>query len=170
MSKLNQLDYLVIHCTDTPAGKAYYADDIIRWHTTPVHLRGRGWSRPGYNDMIYLNGALVNLIPFNTDDFVDLWEVANGAEGINGRSRHIVYVGGKDPLKGTPLDTRTDAQKETMEIYVKYLLKRHPQIQILGHNQSPRAKGKACPCFDVPEWLRQIGIPKKNIFPVTLHP
>lgn len=166
MSNLNLLDYLFIHCSDTPAGKVFTKDDIIRWHTNPVHLKGRGWNRPGYADLVYLDGQLVNLIPFNTDDFVDLWEVSNGVEGLNGRSRHICYIGGcdKDDLK-KKVDTRTDAQRYTLEIYVKYTIMRHPNIQVLGHCQAPSAKGKACPSFDVPSWLREINVPEKNIYP-----
>ena len=46
-------------------------DDIIRWHTNPKHLGGRGWNRPGYSDIIYLDGELINIIPFNQDGDVD---------------------------------------------------------------------------------------------------
>jgi N-acetylmuramoyl-L-alanine amidase len=167
MSKLNFLNFLVIHCTATPIGKAFTKDDIIRWHTNPLHLGGRGWSRPGYSDIVYLDGSLVNLIPYNTDDFVDLWEISNGVEGINGRSRHIVYVGGMDKENKIPQDTRNEEQKETLEIYVKYTIKRHPEIQVLGHYQAPNAKGKACPSFNVPEWLESIGVQSNNIYPAT---
>jgi N-acetylmuramoyl-L-alanine amidase len=163
MSKSESLHYLVIHCTATAKGKPYTKDDVLRWHTAPKHSGGRGWTRPGYSDMIYLDGKLVNLIPFNTDDIVDPWEISNGIEGINGKSRHIVYVGGLDTEGKKSMDTRTDIQKHTMEVYVKYMVLRHPDIKIFGHNQALTANGKACPSFNVPEWLRQIGIGEKNI-------
>lgn len=164
MSKIN---YFVIHCTATPLGKHFTKDDIIRWHTTPVHLGGRGWNRPGYSDIIYLDGQLVNIIPYNTDDTVDLWEISNGATGINGISRHCVYVGGMDAENKKPMDTRTEAQRKTLEVLVKYNVLRYPHIQVMGHYQAPNANGKACPSFEVPEWLREIGIDEKNIFPLT---
>lgn len=164
MSNLQKLSFLVIHCTATPAGKVFTKDDIIRWHTNPKHLGGRGWNRPGYSDVIYLDGRLVNLIPYNTDDYVDLWEISNGVEGINGKSRHIVYVGGMDEKGNLPQDTRTPEQNDTLEVYIRYTLKRHPDIQILGHYQAPNAKGKACPSFVVPDWLESINIPAKNIY------
>jgi N-acetylmuramoyl-L-alanine amidase len=172
MSKLNKLNYLVIHCTATPENMAVTKDDIIRWHTLPKHQGGRGWNRPGYSDIIYLDGTLSNILPFNTDDFVDLWEVSNGAEGINGNSRHIVYAGGLDAeaFKNNvklPKDTRTEFQKHTLEVYVQYTILRHPDIQILGHYQAPSAKGKPCPSFNVPEWLREIGVPDKHIYPLA---
>ncbi len=160
---MGKLKYLVIHCTDTPEEREVTKDDIIRWHTNPKHLGGRGWNRPGYSDIIYLDGELVNIIPFNQDGDVDGWEISNGARGINGVSRHIVYVGGKDKANKKSKDTRTDEQKITLETYVKFMLLRHPQIQILGHYQAP-GSGKTCPNFDVPEWLASIGVADKNSY------
>lgn len=160
----NKLNYLVLHCTATPEGRPVTKDDIIRWHTNPVHLGGRGWNRPGYADMVYLNGDLVNVIPFNTDDFVDQWEISNGVVGLNGNSRHIVYAGGMDKENKSPKDTRTKEQLEALEVYVKYTIKRHPKILVLGHNEAPNAHGKACPSFNVGEWLRSIGVADVNIY------
>jgi len=160
----NTLDFLVLHCTDTPEGKAFYKDDVIRWHTSPVAKGGRGWKTPGYSDMIYLDGSLVNLVPFNTDDTVDPWELTNGVKGLNARARHLVYVGGSDNKTRKPKDTRTSAQRYALEIVVKEAVLRHPRILVMGHYQAPSAAGKACPSFEVPAWLRSIGIPESNIF------
>jgi len=162
---------LIIHCTATPKGRHVDADDIIRWHTSSKEMGGRGWSRVGYSDMIYLDGELINLTPFNQDSKVDNWEMTWGAKGMNAVSRHVVYVGGLEYDYETPLDdddqpgymaadTRTEAQLHAMEIYVKYMILRHPHIKVAGHNQFA---AKACPSFNVPKWLRSIGIPEKNI-------
>lgn len=160
---MGKLNYLVIHCTASPEGKELTKDDIIRMHTNPKHLGGRGWNRPGYSDIVYLDGELVNIIPFNQDEQVDPWEISNGVRGINGNSRHVVYVGGVDESGEKPKDTRTKEQKSTLETYVKFMVLRHPHIQVLGHNQAPGAS-KACPSFDVPKWLESIGISEKNIY------
>lgn len=160
----NKLNYLVIHCTATPEARPVSKDDIIKWHTSPVSQGGRGWSRPGYADIIYLDGQLINIVPFNTDDIVDPFEITNGATGMNGTSRHVVYAGGMDHDNKLPKDTRTKSQSETLELYVKYTIKRHPDIQILGHNEAPNANGRACPSFNVAQWLRAIGIQEKNIY------
>ncbi len=56
---MGKLNYLVIHCTASPEGAALTKDDIIRMHTNPKHLGGRGWNRPGYSDIVYLDGELV---------------------------------------------------------------------------------------------------------------
>lgn len=144
------LKYLIIHCTDTPAGRSVSRQDIERWH-----LEERGWSRVGYADMIHLDGIIENLTPYNTDDFVDPWEITNGAYGFNRIGRHVVYVGGGDET-----DTRTFEQLEALEAYVKQTIKNHPQIKVVGHNQ---LSNKSCPSFDVPSWLRGICVDKKNI-------
>ena len=162
-----KLKYLVIHCTATPEGREVTREDILHWHTSPKRKGGRGWKRPGYSDMIYLDGRLVNLLPFDQDHEVDPWEITNGVRGINGISRHVVYVGGVDAKSRSPKDTRTKAQKKVLEIYIKYMLLRHPNIHVLGHYEAPNAN-KACPSFDVPNWLQEIEIPRKNIFNQTL--
>ena len=165
-----QLTHLIIHCTATPAGRAVSADDIVRWHTSSKSMGGRGWSRVGYSDMIYIDGELINLTPFNYDQKIDNWEMTWGAKGMNARSRHCVYVGGLIHDPDAPADediealmaadTRTDSQKYTMEIYVKYMILRHPDIKIAGHYDF---SAKACPSFNVEKWCRSIGIPEKNI-------
>jgi len=130
-----------------------------------ANIRGRGWDRLGYSDMIHLDGCLENLTPFNQDNKVDPWEITWGAYGINSKSRHIVYVGGlreeviDDHWEAA--DTRTKAQVEALGIYYKYMILRHPDILIVGHNDFSE---KACPCFDVSSFCREIGISEKNIY------
>lgn len=170
----NELQLLVIHCTETPKGRNISSDDIRTWHTSPKP-KGRGWSRVGYSDMIHLNGFIENLTPYNFDNTVDPWEITNGAAGFNSISRHIVYVGGLDVSEEfitipeedieyehlTYADTRTKEQLYAMEIYVKYMILRHPNIKIAGHGQ---LSNKACPCFDVKKWALSVGISLKNIY------
>lgn len=147
--------YLVIHCTATPKGREVSADEIRRWHTAPISQGGRGWKQVGYTDMVHLDGRVERLVDNNEDAQVDPWEVTNGAAGYNSMSRHIVYVGGCDKA-GKPKDTRTEAQREALKHYVEDFHARFPQVKIVGHHElNP---GKACPSFDVPTWLRSIGI------------
>jgi len=94
-----------------------------------------------------------------------------GAKGFNARSRHFVYVGGLKYVEVSddegmirtiePADTRTEEQLDTMEVYVRYMIKRHPTIRVLGHN---KVANKACPCFDMAEWCRSIGVQERNIY------
>ena len=90
----------------------------------------------------------------NEDGNVDPWEITNGAAGYNSVSRHIVYAGGCD-ANMQPKDTRTAEQKEALKKYVLDFHARHPDVRIVGHNQ---LAAKACPSFDVPQWLATIGI------------
>ena len=149
-----RLKYLVIHCTQTPEGREVSSADIRRWHTEPVSKGGRGWKQVGYTDMIHLDGTVERLVKNNEDAEVDPWEITNGAKGYNAVSRHVVYVGGCDELMH-PKDTRTAAQLAAMARYVQDFHQRFPDVEIIGHNQ---VSAKDCPCFDVPEWLKTIGI------------
>lgn len=183
-----RIKYLVIHCTATPEGRPVYPDDIERWHTDPcelpggkfrykgktynsvqelplevqpAHRRGRGWKQIGYRDIILLTmGLLINMVRHNDDDIVDPWEITNGVAGINDVSAHVVYVGGCDKDMN-PKDTRTREQKETLKQYVRAFIARHPHIKVAGHNQFA---AKDCPSFDVPAWLRDIGVAEENIY------
>ncbi len=150
-----ELKYLVIHCTATPEGREVTADEIRAWHTAPPP-KGRGWRQVGYTDIIHLDGKVERLVENNEDAWVDSWEITNGASGYNSVSRHIVYVGGCDKNM-QPQDTRTPQQLEALKHYVLNFHAEHPEVKIFGHCDLPGVN-KACPSFDVPEWLKSIGI------------
>lgn len=150
-----RLEKLVIHCTATPAGRAVTGDDIRHWHLSPVTQGGRGWRQVGYTYLIRLDGSIEQLVANNNDDVVDPWEITNGAAGHNATSMHIVYAGGVARDGRTPADTRTPAQRLTLERFVRDFHARHPHAAIVGHNQ---LAAKACPSFDVPAWLKSIGL------------
>ena len=151
-----KMKYLVIHCTATPEGRPVTSAEIRHWHTDPVSKGGRGWNQVGYTDMIHLDGRVERMVKNNEDANVDQWELTNGAAGYNSISRHIVYVGGLATDGKTPKDTRTAAQTTAMINYVRDFHNRFPQIRIVGHHDlNP---GKACPSFDVQQWLLSIGI------------
>lgn len=182
-----KLAYLIVHCTDTPEGRMVYPSDIREWHLSPcvdtasgmlIYMgniyaadsdlpvevrgkRGRGWRQVGYSDMVLPNGSVHNLVPYDNDDEVETWEITNGVKGINSVARHIVYVGGRSKSNRLPKDTRTQAQRDALALYAKRTIAQYPNIKIGGHNQWAN---KACPSFDVPEWLRSIGTPEKNIY------
>ena len=159
-----ELKYLIIHFSATHEGREYSVDDVIGWHMNPPPA-GNGWAKPGYSDLFHLDGSISNMTPFNTDNKVDPWEISFGAAGQNSHSRHICYIGGlREEVideHWEPADTRTDAQLYAMEVYVRYMILRHPNIKIAGHNQFSK---KTCPGFSVPKWCRSIGIPEKNIY------
>jgi N-acetylmuramoyl-L-alanine amidase len=79
----------------------------------------------------------------------------NGVENYNAHAIHISYMGGVDKDGKTPKDTRTAAQKETMEQLIKEYMLKYPKAQILGHRDFPKV-AKACPSFEVKQWLKEI--------------
>lgn len=152
---MQKLKYLVLHCTATPEGREVSSSDIRHWHTDPVSKGGRGWKQVGYTDMIHLDGKVERLVKNNEDANVDPWEITNGVAGKNSVSRHVVYVGGVGKDGKTAKDSRTPQQLKALEEYVKDFHKRFPSVRIVGHNE---LAAKACPSFDVKQWLKQIGI------------
>lgn len=146
----------MIHCTATPEGRDYQKQQVMSW------FHNRGWRNPGYREITHLNGSIDVLQNYDRDGFIDSNEITNGARGWNSDTIHKSYIGGVEIKKGrlVPKDTRTNDQFESLFIQVKSELLYNPEIKILGHNQ---VSSKACPCFDVPEWLKYCGIPKKNI-------
>lgn len=145
----------MIHCTATPAGREVTGDDIRLWHTGPPP--NRGWNRVGYSTLVRLDGTIEVLVPWDDDQYVEGWEVTYGARGWNAVSKHICYVGGKGGQ-----DTRTEAQRMALAQLVLSALEKWPHIRVAGHGQID--PGKSCPSFDVPAWLRSIGVPNHNIW------
>lgn len=153
--------YVMIHCTATPEGRALTGSDVREMHMRPRPQGGRGWSRPGYAYVVRLDGAVDQLVPDDGDQYVEPREVTNGAAGYNGVTRHVAYVGGMSRDMKRALDTRTPAQRHSLAVLVKAWIKQDPDLLVLGHNQ---VAAKACPSFDVPAWLRSIGVAEANIY------
>lgn len=156
----NKLQALILHCTATPEGRDTKAIAFADWFTRPVAKGGKGWKKPGYNDVIELDGTVVNLVPYNEDSTVSWTEVSYGAGELNGIARNICYVGGCD-RKMKPKNTLTPAQESSLKNYIFAFIRAHPYAVVAGHNQFVK---KACPSFDVPTKLRSWGVPERNIY------
>ena len=140
------LEYLIIHSTNTREGKE-------------ISLTGNIKSL--YSDVVDISGNIVNFISDSKNNRQDSWGLQYNNKNIDSTSRHIAYVGGVNKENTNAKDTRTKKQKETLEIYVKYMVRRHPDIKIIGYNQ---LKDKSSPNFKVNEWLKEIKVDDKNIF------
>ena len=136
----------------TKEGRNVVLGDIISKH------QDKGFSSVGYSDVIDIDGNILSLTKYNPSGRCKDWML--GKE-IDNCSRHIAYMGGINKESTYLKDTRTDSQKETLEIYVKYMIKRHPNILIAGHNQF---NNKSCPSFNMSEWLYKVGVKDKNIY------
>ena len=76
-----------------------------------------------------------------------LYQVGAHAAGFNRYSIGICYEGGLLP-DGTPADTRTPQQRNTLHRLLLRLKKDYPDALVKGHRDLPGVK-KECPCFDV---------------------
>jgi len=115
------------------------------------------WKDPGYHYIVSADGSIIQLQDIN--------KPANGVKGHNAHSIHICYIGGIT-AQGKATDNRTEAQKDSLIIILKYLKLLFPAARILGHRDfsedrngngiiDPFERIKECPCFDaIPEYAR----------------
>ena len=147
---MRKIDSIIVHCSATKAGQDFTAADIDRWH------RERGFNGIGYHYVIRLDGKL--------EKGRDVSLTGAHCKGWNERSIGICYIGGLDE-NGRPADTRTNAQKRVLYQMIMDLQREYNILRVLGHRDtSPDLSGdgviepyeyvKACPCFDVREFLR----------------
>ena len=129
-TKMRTINEIIIHCTATPFGKDYTADDIRRWHIK------EGKNDIAYHFLIHLDGTMEMGRPLAT--------VGAHTKGHNVSSVGIAYVGGLD-MNGRPYDTRTLNQKTTMDALIFILKKMFPKAVVYGHRDFAK---KDCPCFD----------------------
>ena len=122
---------IIIHCADTPEGRDDKAADIDRWH------KQRGFDSIGYHYVIDLDGTI--------EAGRDLDCIGAHCKGHNTNSIGICYIGGADRDTLKPKDTRTDEQKKSLLLLLKYLRQRYPDAKIYGHRDFSE---KPCPSFD----------------------
>lgn len=115
--------------------------EIDRWH------RARGWRMCGYHRVIRRNGEVENGRPID--------QSGAHARGYNNRSVGICMAGGVAKDGKTPEDNFTPEQYQSLHLLLTELQLVYPHAKIIGHyGVSP----KACPSFDVQEWLMSRGI------------
>ena len=128
---MREINKIILHCSATPEGRHVTAETIRQWHLD------RGWSDIGYHFVVYLDGTVVSGRPVS--------RVGAHVKGRNKDSIGVCYIGGVDST-GSPKDTRTLEQKETLEKLLEDLLKEYPEATLHGHNEF---SSKACPSFNV---------------------
>lgn len=139
---MRKIDKIFIHCSATPEGRDIKMETIKSWH-----VKGRGWRNIGYHFVIELDGMLR---PGRRME-----QMGAGVKGHNEHSIHVCYVGGIDKNKKAK-DTRTQAQRETLNTIIGGLVEQYPDASVHGHNEFAN---KACPSFDV---QKEFGTPKKS--------
>ena len=129
---MRKIDKIIIHCSATPEGRDISTETIRSWH-----VKGNGWSDIGYHFVIELDGAVKNGRA--------LHKMGAHTRGENAHSIGVCYVGGIDKNKNAK-DTRTDAQKDSLNKLISALMLDHSEASVHGHNEF---SAKACPSFDV---------------------
>lgn len=128
-SKRN-IKLIVVHCTATKVSQNWSVDAVRRMH------KQQGWSDIGYHYYITKDGKVHN----GRD--VDL--IGSHVAGHNSYSIGVCYEGGIAE-DGSPKDTRTMAQKESLVKTLKALRILYPKAKICGHRDFAN---KACPSFN----------------------
>lgn len=136
-----RIDWIIVHCSDTPEGRNNTVEDIRRWH------KQRGWSDIGYHYVVYLDGSVHN--GRNVD------KIGAHCENYNSNSIGICYIGGKTVDMKSNKDTRTPKQKEALLRLLRELRKLYPTAKIVGHKDLDK-KGKTCPNFNPKEEYKNI--------------
>ena len=140
MPALGPVKFLTIHCAATPEGRHVSASQITEWDKAK-------FGQTSYHWVIELDGHTNRTL---RDD-------QKGAHvgGANTGNIGVCYVGGVDK-QFNPKDTRTEAQKKSLLTLIRTYKERYPGIVIRGHRDWPGVK-KACPSFDVTDWLKATG-------------
>lgn len=144
-----KVDLLIIHCSDTYARMDVGVEEIRKWHTDPVP-KGRGWDDIGYHFVIRRDGTIQTGRDRDKDGDI-FEEVGSHIAGWNKNSIGICMVGGKGD-NGNPENNFTGKQFACLETLLRFVKASYPKATVHGHREFNR--DKACPSFDVQEWLK----------------
>jgi N-acetylmuramoyl-L-alanine amidase len=137
--KPEQVKFLVVHCSATPASMDIGAREIDRWH------RAKGWTMIGYHFVIRRNGSV------EVGRRID--QVGAHAAGFNSRSLGLCLVGGLSEDGRTAVDNFTAIQKTMLRTRLNMLKSaEYKHAEVLGHRDLPNVH-KDCPSFDVRSWF-----------------
>ena len=167
----------MIHCSASPYGTQRLLDG---WH------REKGWKSIGYHFVIQngfawniqeylpsLDGSVENGRFLDGDDFITDNEAGAHTLGYNNTSIGICLIGMNDRHKGQMLNFKplgieydvprgfSSPQFKTLATLLGDLCTRHsiPVAHIVGHYETPGAKGKTCPDFDMEVFRQKVMLP-----------
>jgi N-acetylmuramoyl-L-alanine amidase len=123
------IQYLVVHCADTPNDREVTAEEIHHWHLQ------RGWDGIGYHKVIKRNGEVENGRP-------EYWPGSH-VKGMNTKSLGVCLIG---------RDDFTEAQFDSLRIVLGEWIGKYRDVKIVGHYELDGSK--TCPNFDVQNWWR----------------
>lgn len=142
---MRNINEIIVHCTAT--NSSWYSDksaqdvvtEIRRWHT-----QERGWSDIGYHFICHRDGEIAAGRA-----------ITRGGAHTRGRNKSsigIALVGGRGGCADDDfLDNFTPEQEKALRELIDELKQEFPTIKaVSGHNDYA---SKACPCFNVHDWL-----------------
>lgn len=137
---MRNIQYLIIHCADTPDDRDIDIAEVRRWH-----MKERKWADVGYHYFIKRNGVIEK---GRSEDIAGAH-----TSGYNSISLGICLAGGIYPVqmkKANDLNNinhYTDAQIYSLKKLIDILLKRYPKAKVRGHRAFNSIK--SCPNFNV---------------------
>lgn len=138
---------LVIHYSATPIERDFTILDIDEMH------RQRGFKEVGYHFFIRKDGTVEKGRDLSQPG---RFEQGAHSKGENDESIGICYEGGvRSGAPNVGFDSRTEAQKMSMEALVLELLDRFPSAVVKGHRDMPGAATQ-CPGFNATAWWDEV--------------
>ncbi len=130
--RAKDVEFFVIHCSDSPPGRGDTAEDIHRWHTE------RGFDCVGYHKVILEDGTIEDGRP----------EYLRGAHAgrYNATSLGVCLVGNS---------VFSTHQYWSLLTVLKKWMKKYPEATAVGHGFLDG--NKTCPNFDVADFLENPG-------------
>ena len=137
-------EMIFVHCSATKPSMDIDAKTIDRWH------RERGFLKIGYHFVIKRDGT--------KEVGRELMEAGAHVKGYNHKSIGLCLIGGvSESDVNIPDNNFTTEQWVTLKNLILDLKEQFPDAKVSGHNE---VSSKACPSFDVQEWLVSSGINK----------
>jgi len=159
---MRHINEIIVHCTATRPD--WSANESNAWKVAQVrkwHVQDRGWSDIGYHYLIHRDGLISKGRP--------LEKVGAHVKGHNSNSIGISLFGGFGGAADDQFEEHfTEAQAKSLRELIAKLQEQLPKIEkISGHSEYAN---KACPCFDVREWLKEKPAPISHPDPVEQPP
>lgn len=132
-------DYIVVHCAATTPTMDIGIETIAEWH------KARGFKTVGYHYFIKRDGTRQAGRQIN--------EIGAHVVGYNHNSVGVCMAGGVAADKVTPEANFTKEQWTTLHITLQELHAEFPRAVIVGHHDLDSGRLKACPSFEVSEYV-----------------
>lgn len=144
--KPSDINYIVIHCSATPASMDVSIKDVDRWH------REKGWRKVGYHYFIDREG--------NCSVGRSITEPGAHVKYFNSQSLGVCLAGGMNADMTAIENNFTEKQLTTLRYLVVGLKFYAKNAEVCSHYDLDSKK--ECPSFDVKKYLKDFNNENKN--------